>query len=83
MEYNHTKNIDSSSCTERQHQFYKNFLTHRQCNIYFPYELVLSWYTLVLIVIGTICNLTSFFIMLKKTWYFFNTYLKLLLSMLV
>jgi hypothetical protein len=66
MELNETKYTLESSCTKREHQFYKSFLTHRQCNVYFPYELVLSYYTLILIVIGTICNLTSFSIMLKK-----------------
>ena len=66
MEFNSTAKIITSFCVKRENKFYKNFIAHRQCNLYFPYELILSYYTVVLIVIGTICNLTSFCIMLKK-----------------
>lgn len=50
----------------RVNSYFKSFSQHRKYSIFFPIEKVLSFYTIVLIIIGTICNLTSFFIMLKK-----------------
>jgi hypothetical protein len=46
--------------------YFRHFRDHRVHSFYYPIEKYLSYYTLVLIVIGTICNLTSFLIMHKK-----------------
>ena len=51
----------------RKHDyFYSDFSLHRKYNRYYPYEKILSYYSLFLTIIGTVCNLTSFFIMHHK-----------------
>ena len=45
---------------------YKSFYQHRLYSVYFQYEVFLSYYALFLIVAGTIFNLTSFTIMIRK-----------------
>ena len=52
--------------TSRTSAYFKKFAEHRNLSIYFPIEQVISWYSMLLIVVGTICNLTSFSIMLRK-----------------
>ena len=50
----------------RSNAYFKKFTQHRIYSIYFPIEQVFSWYSLLLIVVGTICNLTSFLILTRK-----------------
>jgi hypothetical protein len=50
----------------RKNLYFRTFALHRKYNIYFPYELYLSYYPLVLIIIGTIFNLASFFVMHRR-----------------
>jgi hypothetical protein len=52
--------------TQRHNLYYKDFALHRRHNIYYPYELVVSYYPLFLIIIGTIFNMTSFLVMQRK-----------------
>lgn len=47
----------------RSYSFFKSFPQHRIYNIFYPIELVLSYYTMFLIILGTICNTISFMIM--------------------
>jgi hypothetical protein len=46
--------------------YFRYFRDHRKLSFYYPFEKYLSYYTLFLVIIGTICNFTSFFIMHKK-----------------
>jgi hypothetical protein len=46
--------------------YFRYFRDHRKLSYYYPFEKYLSYYTLFLIIIGTICNFTSFMIMHKK-----------------
>lgn len=48
---------------KRQNAFYKSFAMHRKNSIFYPIELYLSYYTILLIIVGTICNLISFITM--------------------
>jgi hypothetical protein len=45
---------------------YKAFYLHRQYSVYFKYELLGSRYALLLIILGTICNITTFTILLRR-----------------
>ncbi|RNA20034.1 FMRFamide receptor-like [Brachionus plicatilis] len=48
---------------ERYFMFFKSFSQHRMHNIFYPTELILSYYTMFLIILGTICNAISFMVM--------------------
>lgn len=48
---------------DRTYTFFKSFPHHRIHNIFYPIELILSYYTMFLIILGTICNSISFMIM--------------------
>ena len=52
--------------SRRLNAYFKNFAQHRELNIFYPVEHLLSYYTLVLIVIGTLFNLTSFLVMQRR-----------------
>ena len=45
---------------------YSKEISYREGNPYFKYEKILSYYTLFLIIIGTVCNLISFIVMNRK-----------------
>jgi hypothetical protein len=55
-----------TSYTHRMNIYYKEFGDHRKYSIFYPYERILSIYTIILILVGTCCNLTSFVVMLGK-----------------
>lgn len=62
---------DSAHCSnstviQRTNEFFKSFPEHRKHSIYFPVEQYLSYYALFLVIIGTIFNITSFLIMIRK-----------------
>ena len=46
---------------------YSKEINYRKNNPYFKYEKILSYYPLFLIIIGTICNLTSFIVLRRKS----------------
>ena len=46
--------------------YYRNFTLHIMNSGYYPIEFYLSYYSLFLIIVGSICNLTSFMIMMRK-----------------
>ena len=46
--------------------FHTKEINYRRSNPYFKYEKIFSYYTLFLIVIGTLCNLLSFIVMNRK-----------------
>lgn len=46
--------------------YYRNFTLHIMNSGYYPIEFYLSYYSLFLIIMGSICNLTSFMIMMRK-----------------
>ncbi len=50
----------------RSFEFYRGFVAHRQFSVYFPIEQVFSYYALFLIIMGTVFNITSFSIMIRK-----------------
>lgn len=54
---------NSLANNQRFYSFYKSFAQHRMHNAFYPTELILSYYTIFLIVLGTICNSISFTIM--------------------
>lgn len=56
----------SSKLNMNKTHYFRYFRDHRKLSYYYPFEKYLSYYTLFLIIIGTICNFTSFMIMHKK-----------------
>ncbi|CAF1047821.1 unnamed protein product [Brachionus calyciflorus] len=56
-------NTTAYALEKRQNIFFKSFSQHRKYSIYYPIELILSYYTIVLIIVGTICNTISFMVM--------------------
>ena len=51
---------------QRYNTFYRSFELHRKYSVYFQYELYLSYYTFFLIVVGSVFNFSSFFIMIRQ-----------------
>jgi hypothetical protein len=46
---------------------YSLFSEHRKYSVFFKYEQIASYYALLLISVGTVCNLFSFFVMMRPT----------------
>lgn len=59
-------NISDFVLETDSYAFFKSFALHRQYSVYFPFEQFLSFYAFFLTVIGTIFNITSFCIMIRK-----------------
>jgi hypothetical protein len=60
--------LNSNNLTDYQKSLiaYKSFSQHRLHSVYYQYEQIMSYYALFLIIAGTIFNITSFFIMIRK-----------------
>lgn len=59
---------DGSETTRapRSSETFKEFANHREYSIFFPFERYLSYYALLIMIVGTIFNLISFLVMQRK-----------------